>query len=37
VKFVNDEVTLHASNVGLGKTIKKFNVLSIQEDRKMLA
>jgi hypothetical protein len=36
MKLVGYEVTCHASNVDIGKGIKKCNVLSIEEERKML-
>ncbi len=35
VKLNGDEVALHAFNASLGKTIKKYDVLSIDEERKM--
>jgi hypothetical protein len=34
-KIVNDEVVLHAFDVSLGKSIKKYNVFSIWEEWKM--
>jgi hypothetical protein len=37
VKLLGDEVDLHASWVGLSKSIKKFDVLSIVEEMKILA
>jgi len=36
VKVVGDKTTLQASTIGLGKFVKKSNVLSIEEERKML-
>jgi hypothetical protein len=35
VKLIGDEVALHAFNASLGKTIKKYDVFSIDEERKM--
>jgi hypothetical protein len=37
VKLTSDELVIYASNAGLGKNIKKFDVLFIDEKRKMLA
>ncbi len=37
VKVVGDEVTLQFSIVGIGETIKKFDVLFIKKEHKMLA
>jgi hypothetical protein len=36
MKIVGDETTLQASNINHGKSIRKLNVLSIQEEWKML-
>jgi hypothetical protein len=36
VKVADDEATIQASTIGLGKFVKKFNVLSIEEERKIL-
>jgi hypothetical protein len=36
MKLVDYEITFHASNVDIGKGIKKCNVLSIEEERKTL-
>ncbi len=36
VKLANDEATLWSSTIGFKKTIKKFNVLSIEKEHKML-
>ncbi len=36
MKIVSDEASFHASNVGLAKTINKSNVLSIENEKKML-
>jgi hypothetical protein len=36
VKVVGDETTLQASTTNLGKSIKKSNVMSIEEEKKML-
>jgi hypothetical protein len=35
VKLIGDEATLHASNVHLRKTIKQYDVFSIDEEWKM--
>jgi hypothetical protein len=35
MKLIGDEVGLHAFNVNLGKTIKKYDVFSIDEEQKM--
>jgi hypothetical protein len=37
VKVTGDEATLQSSTTGFNKTITKSDVLSIQEDYKMLA
>lgn len=37
VTFVGNKVILQASNVGLGKSIKKSDNLTIKEERLMLA
>ncbi len=37
MKLADDKTTLQAFNTNLGKVIKKFDVLSIIEDQKMLA
>jgi hypothetical protein len=37
VKIASDKLVLRASNVGLGKSIKKFDVLSIKEEHAMLS
>ncbi len=36
VKVIGDEVALQASTFGLGTFVKKSNVLSIEEEHKML-
>jgi hypothetical protein len=36
MKLVGYEITFYASNVDIGNSIKKCNVLSIEEERKML-
>jgi hypothetical protein len=37
VEVASDEATLQSSKVNLGKIIKKSNVLSVQEECRMLA
>jgi hypothetical protein len=37
VKLADDKTTLEAFNTSLGKVIKKYDILSIVENRKMLA
>ncbi len=36
MKIVGDEATLQASNIGLGKSIRKLDALSIQEEWKII-
>jgi hypothetical protein len=37
IKVVNDKLTLLASTIGFGKCIKKFDILSIEEECRMFA
>jgi len=37
VKVASEETTLQSSTIGFGKTIKKLDVLSIENERIMLA
>lgn len=37
MKVVRDETTLQMLTIGFGKSIKKFDILSIEEEQRMLA